>query len=1001
MLLFFITLSGFAAVAQRPNFNFRHLNAAQGLADGVVNAIGQDKYGYVWIGTITGLNRFSGYAVRQFIHDNGDSTSLPAGRVQSIFCDAAGQLWIGFPDGLAAYDDAKGTFTSIPELRGVSIIKMIQSIPHTVLLATNKGLAFFRPADRDHANPVHKIAWPGNDLNALPGSKGPIYDLYSSNDRLYLATDSGLLVMTSDGQPIRRFLSPVKGSGIYLAAVDGRGDCWMTTGDNGSLLIRADTGFRQIKIFEDFQRSVTGEKGDRIIKFLIDRKGQLWFTTVGRGLVTYIGKDHFNAYGNSYVEPYSISANQLTQIFQGRQGYIWIGTEGNGVDYFHPENNLFGTILPDDTLLPQLSSLWSRAYLTDKKGHCWLGLGWGLIETDSAMHTLRYFHNKVDGLHELHTVSIRSLLEGEDGKIWVGTADGVNRFDPASGKMEFLDLKDSLDRAFYWSIFQDSRKIIWFGKARSLSYRDPITKKIHSIAMHPDLNAYINKGVRVIYEDHRHRLWFGMNGFGLIEYDPATHLVRHWKGPGNEKRTLIGNTITSIAEDRQGLMWFSSFDGLCSYDPDLDTFTWFDRKNGLPSLKTSGLMVDSRDRLWIGSTMGLLMLDSTRRTFRAFDLKDGLLTMEFSDMPAYRAPDGRFVYPTLKGFLVFDPAGYVEKHATVNVFPTGFTIAGHAARQHTEDLPQIALRPDENFFSIELTAFNYENPEQTWYAYKLEGFDHDWTYTRDRNANYTNVPGGDYTFRFKASGDPSNWDVPEKTWLLSVGTHFYRTTWFAILCLLAAAFLVYQFYRSRLAHQRRLFTLQNKAQALEKEKVIVRYESLKQQLNPHFLFNYLSSLRILIRTDPGLAGEFLEWMSRIYRYVLKSRDQETVTLKEELDFVSNFIRLQKTRYAEGLVVNIDVSEDDQLYRIAPVTLQNLLENAIKHNSIDAESPLVIEVFVSGSYLVVRNNLQKKESVATSNQLGLKNMVSLYRYLVKRPVEIVEDENYYTIKIPLI
>src|SRR6186713_2555626 len=123
LLLFIITLSGFAAVAQRPNFNFRHLNAAQGLADGVVNAIGQDKYGYVWIGTITGLNRFSGYAVRQFIHDNGDSTSLPAGRVQSIFCDAAGQLWIGFPDGLAAYDDAKGTFTSIPELRGVSIIK--------------------------------------------------------------------------------------------------------------------------------------------------------------------------------------------------------------------------------------------------------------------------------------------------------------------------------------------------------------------------------------------------------------------------------------------------------------------------------------------------------------------------------------------------------------------------------------------------------------------------------------------------------------------------------------------------------------------------------------------------------------------------------------------------------------------------------------------------------------------------------------------------------------
>ena len=195
--------------------------------------------------------------------------------------------------------------------------------------------------------------------------------------------------------------------------------------------------------------------------------------------------------------------------------------------------------------------------------------------------------------------------------------------------------------------------------------------------------------------------------------------------------------------------------------------------------------------------------------------------------------------------------------------------------------------------------------------------------------------------------------------------------------------------------------LQSRAQLLEKEKTLVMYESLKQQLNPHFLFNSLTSLSGLIETDQKMAGNFLEQMSKIYRYILKNRDSEVVTLREEINFVQVYINLQKTRFKDGLQVFIDINPEDAHRKIAPVTLQNLIENAIKHNIIDVESPLRIDIFTENDYLVVRNNLQKKNVVETSNKQGLINLESLYQYLSSKPLLIEEDEKLFTIKVPLI
>ena len=243
--------------------------------------------------------------------------------------------------------------------------------------------------------------------------------------------------------------------------------------------------------------------------------------------------------------------------------------------------------------------------------------------------------------------------------------------------------------------------------------------------------------------------------------------------------------------------------------------------------------------------------------------------------------------------------------------------------------------------------------------------------------------------------------MQEKLLIISVGTRFYNTIWFRLLASCLVVMSIIGFYRYRMNQREKMIDLESKAQLLDKEKAMVMYENLKQQLNPHFLFNSLTSLSSLIRVDQKTAGNFLDSLSKTYRYILKNRDSEMVPLADEIKFAESYIKLQQTRFSNGLLVDINVHPELLSSKIVPVTLQNMIENAIKHNVIDGESPLQIKIFTEEDRIVITNNLQKKNFVETSNKQGLTNLVSLYKYLSPEPIIIEETSTQFTIKIPLL
>jgi LytS/YehU family sensor histidine kinase len=196
------------------------------------------------------------------------------------------------------------------------------------------------------------------------------------------------------------------------------------------------------------------------------------------------------------------------------------------------------------------------------------------------------------------------------------------------------------------------------------------------------------------------------------------------------------------------------------------------------------------------------------------------------------------------------------------------------------------------------------------------------------------------------------------------------------------------------------FDSQEQIAEMRREKLSMDYNSLQDQLNPHFLFNNLSVLKSLIIYDPDVAVEFTENFTDVYRYVLQSKDKRLVKLGEELDFINAYCALHKERLGEGInvdsLVPINVLDKD----IAPLTGQLLIENAIKHNITSRETPLQIKVYVEGDCLVVSNSLNRRE-VSYSTKTGLKNLVKRYEILTEKEIVVQYDESRFEVKVPLL
>jgi signal transduction histidine kinase len=594
---------------------------------------------------------------------------------------------------------------------------------------------------------------------------------------------------------------------------------------------------------------------------------------------------------------------------------------------------------------------------------------------------------------------ILDMVERPDGQIFIGTSEGLNLYNPRTQSFNNY-FNDSLIRKlpinYYHTLYIDSRQNLWVGCGLE-----------EVLCISPDLSTF---------KRYRHQ-----------EKDPYS---------------LIENDIMAFVEDNKGNIWMGTDNGLSRLDVRTQRFKTFTTSDGLPNNNIVALIRYGKS-IWISTTNGLCCYDETKDKFEKFGRADNLKILNFNLESVAKDREGNLLFGGAKGLVRFNPNNLNLNTFIPPAVITSVKVYGKEMLPNplTANPETILLNHDENDLSIEVAALNYNYPEQNSYTFWLENAEKKWSLpTHNPTLNYPNLSPGEYILHVKVANNNGVWNPKTTDLGIIIRPPFWQTWWFRILLLLSAAGIGALFYQWRvrlirkqhstelkrseeqrtlqsqlnqelkekmdfqqkleIAQQQQIET-ERKTILLEREKLLGRYQSLVNQLNPHFLFNSLAVLDSLIYKDHKMASKYLRQLTKVYRYLIENDHQEVVKLEQEMHFAQDFIGLLQMRYGEGLSIEMVIPAELYDKKIVPVTIQNLIENAIKHNTTAVESPLQISIREENGYLVVENNLQKRITVTTSNKKGLNDFKALYSYLSSTPVEVAETDKYFRVSVPLL
>lgn len=985
-----------------------------------IHDICQDRVGYLWVATSNGLCRYDGYSFKVFRHVEGDSMSLAYNQVMQILEDKNGDLWLALGrKGISHYNRATGLFRnyhftqklkpSTAPVTGLFLDKQDRlwaGVGGNGVVLLDAETGDFKQYDLvTAANAAHL------SKEELPTHNTGFRFFQDEHDNLWVSTSIDCYILnpeTGVSKPWRphKILPPeaIFADNAYSLFPEGN-QLWVGGWGSGLRRIDRTTG-------ECLQFMFVADKPAAIYEnivndFKVKSTDEFWIGSEERGLGVFNKTTEQYYWFSEHPEQMvgGLAPSGVREMATDNQGNMWAVADGKLMRFLMKENHfLFNKIKTD-----KKEAFYVTQLLEDREGRfMFVGTHYadGLHVVEKATgkdHVLQFWTAPSAG----GALLVMDLLQARDGAIWVLTHHSLLRYNTTTGQLEIppQPLACSEDKLsnFYTEFVEDPLGNLWLGTVQFGVIRyDP--RKGGSEQFLPDEDDPYSIATNVVGSvevDGRGRVWFGSRdrtAYGY--YLPEERRFEYLDAMGKvttERATLRMNSFFAAPD---GNIWACTEQGLLHFDCSGDRprlLKKYTVGDGLPSDFVIHGVEDREGNFW-AITHRLVMIDRKTGKITSFGKKDGY---DFMASRLNIGQNGDVLIRAHYGYASFNPETLTYEQNPVPTALTSFKIDGveHYNGSDLKPKERLVVPSNSRYFSFEFAALDLTRAEDREYEYRLHGFDHQWVKCREnRFVNFTNIPAGRYAFEVKPAGAP---DAEALAVPLVVHVAFYKTNWFWVLVLLAFLAAAFIYYRNRQRQRQQVAELQGKAQLLEKEKAIVQYESLKQQLNPHFLFNSLTSLGSLISIDPKAAAGFLDSLSKTYRYILKSSEREVVPLAEELKFGESFVKLQQTRFGEGLQVNFKVDESDFHRKIVPITVQNLIENAIKHNIIDEEEPLVIEVTVEEGYLVVRNNLQKKKFVETSNKRGLENLKSFYKYLTDKEIQVQEDGQFFAIKIPLI
>ncbi len=929
--------------AQQPFFRYPKL--PEDWKDAGIKIIYEAPDGFLWIGTDKGLLRFDGLEFKPYRIPSSSYSQ----HVTAAFSDSRGLLWIGYQDG-AVYTLKNGEELKLWEPEeghpAAAITAFAQDQKGRLWLGTyGEGIYY---TDNGH---VYNL----DSDDGLPAAD--IYTLVAGPDgKIWAGTDSGLSLCwledgkkrvrnltRSDGLPddIIRCILPVGDNKVWVGGFDG-GVCRISAGDYSVEYPKSAWThgvINALAIFKDLE---------------------LWIGTEGNGVWRY----HFEEGRYDPVDPARFGKAKVHDLIRDVEGNIWIASN---------EVPLASANRQFEFLRDGLQNI--QAVLLDNQQKLWVGAQTGLYQYEKLQDGSGHFKLLLSG------INVISLYDNKEGILWIGSfGEGLIGYDKNSGATRVFTEAEGLSNGNILSIAASKDKL-WLGTFGGVS-----SSKLGANPFSGDVSFQKEEGLGAnyifkVYCDKKNRIWFGTggNGLGLLEQGK----IRYFDNAGGKPF----KSVYSITEDHEGKIWFSTAEeGLFSFDG--AKFEHFGVQAGLRGLSIAGLGTDAKGQILVIHPNGIDLLDPELKHFIYYDREVGL--EEFGPYENAMCADdrGKIWIGAKDGVISFNPLSEpLSIHPRINIDKVSVFLEG-------VDFRTINSFPhNRNGLAFDFSGIWLTDPETVKFRYKLENYNREWIVTSDRRVIYSSLPPGDYRFVISASENGKFAAEPVASYAFTIRMPYWRKPWFIVSVTLIGFFLVYYIIQRR---EQRL----KKEAALKREMVESQYQTLKSQINPHFLFNNFNTLVAIIEETPQLAVEYVEKLSDFYRHILQYREKDLIELEEELNLVKDYGFLLNKRFGDGL--EMVVTDIEAPGYIAPLTLQMLVENAVKHNVISKSRPLKIEIHLdSEGYIVVCNNLQKKLSPEKSTGFGLQSIAKRYELLSNKKIRVEETPTHFKVFIPLI
>jgi len=960
IILIFILLTTSLLYGQSPYF--RQIPGLNNIGNARINCLYQDQLGFIWIGTNNGVYKFDG--INATLIQSSISTS--SSNISIIAEDKDGKLWLGYENGkISNFDPINNLDDTLVGEKPRSKITSIKQLNDNSIIFGTYGEGFYIWNEDQFTN-----------YNSSTGlSDDYIYTMIlDSHGQIWLGTDNGINIcdLSMDGVEIAHLTvdDGLPDFIIQTLAEDEEGNIWIGTHDKGVCYYNPEQNkFIVPSIFENWS---FGSVKDILI--LNDR---IWIAT-DRGLIEY--QSVTNRLTNLQTQN-EITLGRINSLLHDKEGNIWVVSPTSLYISFGPKLEFLSKT--SDLVIDNIHAL-----TVDSKDNVWYANDYGLFRFNPDISEKKDQIIKYPLDIDLGSQKIMSLYEDLFGYIWAGTfGKGIIRINPQTGRQFLITEQDGLVNGNVLSI-KSSDTDIWFATLGGAS-KCRISDELAIFDLIPQFENYqeeeglSNNFIYHIYIDDKNRVWFATDGSGVSYYENGS-----FNNTLNES-DFSDKIVYSISGDHFGNIWMNvAHEGLYKYDG--STITPYlddpDHKNlsfsGIHSTLNSELVIVYNDGIDVlniesgdiihyegnaglaGNSPNLNTIDSDSKGNTWIGTSTGIVKYSASNNHEWTKPVA----------IINEVSVYLEK---INLYTTA------------------EFKYSDNHFSFDYSGLWFQYPEKVDFLIKLEGHDLNWIKTKNNNVIYSNLKPGEYTFQVKAALYNNFENASIACYSFSIENPFWTSIWFYLILFLVIGILLilYIKYRENKLKQK---------QVAIQEKIKFQFENLKSQINPHFLFNSFSTLIALIESDQEEAIEYVDELSTLFRNILEYRDQNTITIKEELSIIDNYYQLQKKRFGDNLELDIDQEVRNESINIPPMTLQLLIENAIKHNIASKNKPLNIKVYLGKeSFLFVENNLQLKNDELKSTGIGIQNIIDRYKLITDKEIKITQTDDLFKVGLPII